>query len=407
MTEAVLVDVKYLYSDPDRHGNDRLYFRRREGKKVRKVRLREKPDTPEFHEEFAAALAGRPYIKAGAKTKAKAPSPPRVTANSLRWLVGEYYRRSLEFKAYDEETQKVRRRILNELCNEPVTIGSPQMIGELPSCMTEDAVIIMRDRKAETSIDSANARVKAIRKLYEWALSVKPVKLVPKNTAKAVDLLRRIDTGGHHTWTIEEILQFIQRHPPGTKAYLALMLFLLFGQRISDISKFGKQHIRKPEHVSDQLRQIHPGRWLAFRQHKNRKKSPVDLVIPILPELEHVLNISPCGAMTFLETVHGKPHTTKGLGNWWADRCIEAKVPGRAHGLRKAGATIAAERGATPHQLMAIFGWKTLAQAELYTKKARQQMIAGGAMNLVSLGQTMNECDPLLIRVQKSGSNEG
>ena len=34
-----------------------------------------------------------------------------------------------------------------------------------------------------------------------------------------------------------------------------------------------------------------------------------------------------------------------------------------AHGLRKAGATIAANNGATAHQLMAIFGWATLRMA--------------------------------------------
>jgi Phage integrase family len=41
-----------------------------------------------------------------------------------------------------------------------------------------------------------------------------------------------------------------------------------------------------------------------------------------------------------------------------------------AHGLRKAAATIAANNGATAHQLMAIFGWKSLKQAENYTRKA-------------------------------------
>ncbi|NVN86167.1 MAG: hypothetical protein HXX15_08750 [Rhodopseudomonas sp.] len=182
------------------------------------------------------------------------------------------------------------------------------------------------------------------------------------------------------------------------------MLFLLLGQRISDIAKLGKQHIRKPEHVSPELRRTHPGRWLAFQQHKNRNKSPVDLVILILPELEAVLAGSPCGTLTFLETEFGQPYTTKGLGNWRADRCIEAKVPGRAHGLRKAGATMAAERGATPHQLVATFGWKTLQQAELYTKKANQQRMAACAMNLVSLGQIVNGCDPLSSPVGKVGS---
>ena len=57
-----------------------------------------------------------------------------------------------------------------------------------------------------------------------------------------------------------------------------------------------------------------------------------------------------------------------------------------AHGLRKAGATIAAENGATAHQLMAIFGWKTLEQAEVYTRKVRQQRVAGASMGLLNFG---------------------
>ena len=44
--------------------------------------------------------------------------------------------------------------------------------------------------------------------------------------------------------------------------------------------------------------------------------------------------------------------------------------------FRKGGATIAAENGATPYQLMSIFGWKTLEQAKLYTKKVRQQLVS-------------------------------
>src|SRR5271169_2363074 len=104
---ADLVEIpikKYLFEDMDRHGNVRLYFRKRiEGtKKFRKVRLREMPGTVEFHEEFAAALADRPY----GRTKGHRPAPPpRIVANSLRWLIQEYYKRSAVFKSYDEETK--------------------------------------------------------------------------------------------------------------------------------------------------------------------------------------------------------------------------------------------------------------------------------------------------------------
>jgi hypothetical protein len=57
--------------------------------------------------------------------------------------------------------------------------------------------------------------------------------------------------------------------------------------------------------------------------------------------------------------------------------------PCSAHGLRKSGATIAAENGASEHQLMAIFGWLTPKQAALYTRAARQKVLAGGAMHLL------------------------
>jgi integrase len=87
--------------------------------------------------------------------------------------------------------------------------------------------------------------------------------------------------------------------------------------------------------------------------------------------------------MTFLVTDYGRAFTDGSFGNWFHDRCIEAGVPGRAHGLRKAGATIAANNGATAYQLMAIFGWDTLKMAEVYTKAADQQRLARVAMHMI------------------------
>ena len=72
----------------------------------------------------------------------------------------------------------------------------------------------------------------------------------------------------------------------------------------------------------------------------------------------------------------GRPFTDAGFGNWFRDRCVEAGVPGRAHGLRKAGATIAANNGATSRQLMAIFGWDTPKEPERYTRAADQKHLA-------------------------------
>lgn len=65
------------------------------------------------------------------------------------------------------------------------------------------------------------------------------------------------------------------------------------------------------------------------------------------------------------------------------ERQHRRNVPGRDHGLRKAGATIAANNGATAHQLMAIFGWDTLKMAEQYTRAADQQRLAEAAIHML------------------------
>jgi hypothetical protein len=99
--------------------------------------------------------------------------------------------------------------------------------------------------------------------------------------------------------------------------------------------------------------------------------------------LQVIIDASPCGEMTFLVNDLGRPFTDAGFGNWFRDRCVEAGVPGRAHGLRKAGATIAANNGATAHQLMAMFGWRMLKMAEQHTRAADQQRLAEAAMHML------------------------
>ena len=65
-----------------------------------------------------------------------------------------------------------------------------------------------------------------------------------------------------------------------------------------------------------------------------------------------------------------RPFTANGFGGWFRDRCDEAGLPQcSAHGLRKAGAALAAENRASVHELMAIFGWLTMKEAERYTQR--------------------------------------
>ena len=119
---------------------------------------------------------------------------------------------------------------------------------------------------------------------------------------------------------------------------------------------------------------------LVFTATKNR----VRVEIPILPQLQDVLDASPTGDLTFLITEFGKPFTAAGFGGWFRRRCDEAGLPHcSAHGLRKAGAATAAENGATTSQLQAIFGWATAKEPERYTRAALRTKMAHDGMPLL------------------------
>jgi site-specific recombinase XerD len=123
--------------------------------------------------------------------------------------------------------------------------------------------------------------------------------------------------------------------------------------------------------------------------HVTQSKTGAMLSLPVHPAPAAIIDATPTNHLTFLVTEYGQPYTPAGFGNWFRKQCDAADLSLRcaAHGLRKAGATIAAENGATPHQLKAIFGWSTLKQPELYTKAVEQKRVAAESMGLLSRRQ--------------------
>jgi len=137
--------------------------------------------------------------------------------------------------------------------------------------------------------------------------------------------------------------------------------------RREDAPRLGRQHIRS-------------GR-IRFQQAKNEHRSPIDIDIPLHPDLAASIAASKLGNMTFLITEYGKPFTANGFGNKFKDWCRQADLPHcSAHGVRKATSTALAEAGATPHEIMAITGHQTLEEVERYTKTASRKKTADAAM---------------------------
>lgn len=125
-----------------------------------------------------------------------------------------------------------------------------------------------------------------------------------------------------------------------------------------------------------------------FHTAQRSRSKPNSLELPILDKLQEIIDVTETGHLSFIVNKRGKPFTIESLGNWFRKMCDQAGLTHcSAHGLRKAGATLAAENGATSQELMTLFGWKTLEHVELYTKQANQRRLTGKSMALISLDQ--------------------
>lgn len=330
--------LPYTQREVSRHGTVVWYFRRGKGKRIR---LPGAYGSAEFRQAYDAALAGRKIEKT-----ANAPK------SSLRWLVDRYFE-SGRFSLLSPETQKMRRSILMIACQTGGKMNFRQI--------TPDDIKRGKMRREATPYAAANY-VKVMRALFKFAVDST---WITTNPADNVDSSMP-KTDGHHTWTVEEVLRYQEKHHLGTQARLAMDLLLYTGMRRGDAVKLGRQHIRNGV--------------ISYRAIK----TGVEVVIPVLPPLAISINATKTGDMALLCTSNGEPWAKEAFGNWFRKQCVAAKVPGRAHGLRKAGATFAAENGATPKQLSAMFGWTDERMASMYTRKAEKRWLAEQAANALS-----------------------
>jgi hypothetical protein len=131
-------DYRYVVEDVDRHGNIRRYFNRRGHPP--KIRLFEIPGTPAFDKEYERAFRG----------ELNRPLQPRqavcAISGSMRWLCEQYYA-SASFQSLGSTTRKVRRRILDTICERLI---ESKPAGDLPfEAMEPRHVAKLRDEKKQ------------------------------------------------------------------------------------------------------------------------------------------------------------------------------------------------------------------------------------------------------------------
>ncbi|MGA2638416.1 tyrosine-type recombinase/integrase [Methylocella sp.] len=202
--------------------------------------------------------------------------------------------------------------------------------------------------------------LKAVRGLFKWAVETGLLAADPTDGIKPVTP----PSDGFRPWTDSDIERFKARWPVGSRERLALTVLLCTGLRRGDAVRLG------PAHVVNGVIEI------------RTQKTGQLVVIPIAPELTEVIAATPIGSSTFIARLDGKPRDKAGFGNDFRDACNAAGVLGSAHGIRKLGAAMAANGGASERELNAFFGWGDGSrESATYTRSADRTRLARQAMD--------------------------
>ena len=180
--------------------------------------------------------------------------------------------------------------------------------------------------------------------------------------------IKRKKIGEVRSWTDDEIRQYENRWPIGTKQRTAFALMLFTGQRRSDVHRMTWQDISQ-----------RTGRIKVHQQ-----KTGVKIQVPLHRDLLAVLEKARHNHVTIVNTEFGKPFTVDGFSSFMRDAIKAAGLPldCQPHGLRKAAGRRLAEAGCSTKQIMAVLGHKSIAEAERYTSDADQIRLATAAMSL-------------------------
>lgn len=324
----------FMRHERNRHGTWCWYVR----KGSKRTRLPDEYGTEEFWAAYDAAVAGEPLKVSSAKS------------GTLKWLV-EKYKTGGDFLSLKESSRAARDRFLQQ----SVKLSGGVMFAKIG----RKHIMSAMDDRAKTPHE-ANNFLTTMRKLFAWAkdhehVTVNPCDGVTPFKAKIV---------GHPTWTVDLVEQYRAHHAVGTNARLAIDMLLFTGLRRADLIRVGKQHFK------DGVLSIRTGKTGSM------------VYITVFPELQASIDATPTGDLTLLLAQKGKPFQhPNAFTHWFQKRCEEARIPAgySAHGLRKAGATIAANAGAPAHELMAMYGWSRISMAEVYTKETNKVRLARGA----------------------------
>lgn len=342
---GLLVKFRHVQRFKDRHGTIRYYYRR-EG--YPRVALPD-PSEPGFAAAYAAAAAAEKL----------SPTALAAPSGTIPALVDSYLN-STDFLRNKASSQRVTRAILLRF----VKITGTRRADEMQRAHVMKIVAGMA-----ATPGAANNMLKKIRALMGWAIANGWRKDDP--TAK----IKKFREGTHHTWTDEELKQFEEHWPLGSRERTIYALALYTGQRREDIGTRTKRHYN--------------GLTMAVVQGK----TGAALEIPVHPALRAALEAWNPRHLVLIATPDGRGTSIKALTTAMSRAIDKAGLPERCvlHGLRKAAARRLAEAGCSAHEIMAITGHKSLEEVERYCAAARQKGLGKSAIAKLIRNETRSK----------------
>lgn len=341
----------------DSLGRQRWYYRRRGEKRG--------PALPDF------GTAGFLTAWKAAHEAAETGLPPvagvsRSKPGTLSAAIALYYASS----AWNElapGSQKFRRLILEKFRAE---FGD----GRLKGLQRGHIQALMKRHKPNVQKNWG----KALGGLLRFAVATE---LIDVNPMDGVVKDKATRTDGHIAWTEENLAAYRAHWPLGTTQRIAVELMVNLGVRRSDACRIGPSDIRN-------------GYLVDFMPKKTARTTKQKLTLPIRRELsDAIAAMSVVSTAAYVVTAYGRPFTSEdSFGNWMRTACDAAGLPVcTSHGLRKLAAIRLALAGCSAMELCKVFGWKTLAVAQVYVDQADQMRMAEQAMARLEAYQNENK----------------
>lgn len=356
----------------DRHGKPRYRFR----KAGRPTHYFTSPlGSAAFMEEYRACLEGV------AATKERR----RIVPGTIDDLVSRFYG-STAFNRGKEITRQKNRAILEAFREH---VGKDGLrLGERSVKGVEFFHLdrLIAEKAASHPFAAINLR-KQLKRLFAYAVKIK---MRPDNPAQMTEA-PSAKTQGFHTWSEAEIAQYQATHALGTKARLALELFLWTAKRRSDGVQLGRQHIQD-------------GCFYGIDE-KTGKPS----WIPVAPQLQAAIDAMPKhDHLCFLVSERGRPFSAKSFGNRMRKWCDEAGLPHcTTHGLRKAVLRRMAEAMMGNAAMKAVSLHSDDKEVAIYTAQANQRLLAESAMRALSDRHLANPAQGVANSTRKTRGNHG